>query len=137
MKSEITPTAPTPQEQLSTEENVYSDVYRMLFGGMIVSTTLFVVGMVLAMLHPQQVPLSSRWVRSHYHVHVVVHGLLTGNPTAYLLVATVLLILTPITRVIVSIYAFWVDHDLKFVAVTSVVLLIMVLTVILGELGLK
>ncbi len=136
MKSQTTSTAPPP-EQLSTEENVYSDVYRMLFGGMIVSTALFLIGMVLAMLHPQYVPLSSRWVRSNYQVHVVLHGLVTGNPTAYMLVATVLLILTPVTRVIVSVYAFWVDHDHKFLAVTSVVLLIMVVTVILGELGLK
>jgi uncharacterized membrane protein len=89
------------------------------------------------MLHPHYIPLSSRWIRSEYHVSTVVHGLLAGDPTAIMLVATVLLILTPVARVMVSIVAFLVDHDKKFVVVTSTVFLVMVLTVILGELGLK
>ena len=51
------------------------------------------------------------------------------------MIATVLLILTPVARVIVSIYAFLVDRDRKYVIVTSIVLAIMILTVILGMFG--
>jgi uncharacterized membrane protein len=47
------------------------------------------------------------------------------------------LILTPVARVIVSIYAFWIDHDLKYVRVTGAVFIIMVITVILGLLGIR
>ena len=130
-------TSVPPAKPASTEENVYTDVYRMLIGGMIVSSVLFALGIVLAMLHPQYVPLTSRWVRSEYHVGVVVHGLLHGDPSAIMLVATVLLILTPVARVVVSIVAFLIDRDYKFVAVTSFVFLVMIITVILGELGLK
>lgn len=135
--SERPPVAPPPQAGASTEENVYADVYRLLIAGMLASNVLFAIGIVLAMLHPHYVPLSSRWVRSQYHVSMVLHGLREGDPTAVMLVATVLLILTPVARVVVSIYAFLVDHDYKFVAVTSVVLAVMILTVILGELGLQ
>ena len=135
---ERTPVTPAPPANVaSPEENVYTDVYRMLIAGMIVSSMLFAIGIVLAMLHPQYVPLSARWVRSQYHVGVVVHGLLHGNPSAIMLVATVLLILTPVARVVVSIVAFLTDRDYKFVAVTSFVLLVMIVTVILGELGLQ
>lgn len=130
-------TSALPAKPASSEENVYTDVYRMLIAGMIVSSVLFALGIVLAMLHPQYVPLTSRWVRSEYHVRLVVHGLLHGDPSAIMLVATVLLILTPVARVVVSIVAFLIDRDYKFVAVTSFVFLVMIITVILGELGLK
>jgi len=127
----------TPPETPETEENVYIDVYRLLIAGMIISSILFALGIVLALLHPQYIPLSTRWVRSQYHVSTVVRGIMHGDPTAILLIATVLLILTPVARVVVSIVAFLVDRDYKFVVVTSIVFLVMVITVILGELGLK
>jgi uncharacterized membrane protein len=127
----------TPPETPETEENVYIDVYRLLIAGMIISSILFALGIVLALLHPQYIPLSTRWVRSQYHVSTVVRGIMHGDPTAILLMATVLLILTPVARVVVSIVAFLVDRDYKFVVVTSIVFLVMVITVILGELGLK
>jgi uncharacterized membrane protein len=127
----------TPPEPPETEENVYIDVYRLLIAGMIISSILFALGIVLALLHPQYIPLSTRWVRSQYHVSTVVRGIMHGDPTAILLMATVLLILTPVARVVVSIVAFLVDRDYKFVVVTSIVFLVMVITVILGELGLK
>lgn len=127
----------TPPKPPDTEQNVYVDVYRLLIAGMIVSSILFALGIVLALLHPQYIPLSTRWVRSQYHVTTVVHGIVHGDPSAILLVATVLLILTPVARVVVSIVAFLVDRDYKFVVVTSIVFLVMVITVILGELGLK
>lgn len=129
-----TPAAPPAP---STEENVYVDVYRLLIAGMIVSSVLFAIGIVLAMLRPQFIPLTTRWVRSQYHVPTVLHGLRHGDPSAIMLVATVLLILTPVARVVVSIVAFAIDRDRKFVVVTSFVFLVMVITVILGELGLK
>lgn len=134
---EPTPLTTASPKAASSEENVYVDVYRLLIAGMVVSTILFAVGIVLAMLHPQYIPLTTRWVRSQYHVSTVIHGLLHGSAPAYMLVATVLLILTPVARVVVSIVAFASDRDRKFVAITSFVFLVMVLTVILGELGLQ
>lgn len=134
---EPTPLTTASPKAASCEENVYVDVYRLLIAGMVVSTILFAVGIVLAMLHPQYIPLTTRWVRSQYHVSTVIHGLLHGSAPAYMLVATVLLILTPVARVLVSIAAFAADRDSKFVVITSFVFLVMVLTVILGELGLQ
>ncbi|HUO17975.1 MAG TPA: DUF1634 domain-containing protein [Verrucomicrobiae bacterium] len=122
---------------MSAEQNVYADVYRLLVTGMLISTILFVIGIILALLHPQYFPLSARWVRQQYHAGLIVHGLLHRQPSSFFLAGTVLLILTPIARVLVSIYAFWVDHDHKYVAVTSGVLAIIVVTVILGLFGLR
>jgi uncharacterized membrane protein len=125
------------RDPMALEQNVYADVYRVLLGGMFVSSILFAAGMLRALLLHAAVPLSTDWVRSHYHWDVVWHGLVTFDPTVLMMVATVLLILTPIARVVVSIYAFWVDGDRKFVVVTTIVLAVIVLTIIASHFGLQ
>ncbi|HEX6502202.1 MAG TPA: DUF1634 domain-containing protein [Terriglobales bacterium] len=119
------------------EANVYADVYRLLIGGMILSNLLFAAGIVLALLHPRFVPLTAQWVKTHSQWSNVLHGLAAGDPISLMLLATVLLILTPIARVIVSIAAFAADRDYKFVVITSIVMLVMLLTVTLGLMGLQ
>ena len=121
----------------TAEENVYADVYRVLVAGMLVSTALFAIGMALALLHPEHYPLGPDWVRSHYHLSTIWQGLKSFDPFTIMLVATALLILTPVLRVVVSIWAFVVDRDWKFVVVTSIVLLVIVLSVVLSQFGLK
>jgi uncharacterized membrane protein len=122
---------------MAEEQNVYAGVYHMLIAGMIVSNVLFVTGIILALLHRQYFPLSATWVREQYHAGLIFRGLIHRQATAYLLLGTLLLILTPVARVIVSIYAFWTDRDEKYVAVTLTVFIIMVLTVILGLFGVR
>jgi uncharacterized membrane protein len=92
----------------AVEANVYADVYRVLLAGMFISTAIFLLGVIRALLLRTYFPLTPEWVRQHYHVSYVVHGLATLDPFALMLVATVLLILTPVVRVLVSIYAFFV-----------------------------
>lgn len=118
-------------------DNVYADVYRVLLAGMIVSTTLFAVGVVRALLNPRFVPLSAAWIKQQYNWHVFIHGVATANPTTLMMLATALLILTPVARVVVSIYVFYIDHDRKYVVVTGLVFLVMVMTVILSRFGLR
>lgn len=118
-------------------QNVYSDVYRILLGGMYASTALYVLGVVSALMHPQYVPLDQGWVRRQNQWNTILHGIVHFDQTSLMLAATILLILTPIARVLVSIYAFWVDRDRKYVGVTSIVFLVIVLTVILAHFGLS
>ncbi len=126
-----------PERIGNVADNVYADVYKVLLAGMVLSTALFAVGVVLALLHPAYVPLSSDWVRQQYHWKTFIHGLSTADPGAFMLLATILLILTPVSRVLVSIYVFYVDRDRRYVIVTGIVFLVMVLTVILSRFGLK
>ena len=125
------------KQETGGERNVYAGVYRVLLVGMIASSALFAVGIVRALLHPGYIPLTAAWVRQQYQWHTLWEGLKQLQPSSVMLVATVLLILTPVTRVVVSIYAFAVDHDRKYVFVTSLVLLVMAITVVLGVFGLK
>ena len=121
----------------SKELNVYADVYKVLLAGMVVSTALFAAAIVKALLRPEFVPLTPEWIKQQYHWSVIVHGIATFDPTVMMLLATALLVLTPIARVVVSVYAFRVDHDRKFVIITLIVLLVIILTVVLGLFGLK
>lgn len=119
------------------ERNVYVDVYRVLIGGMLLSTIFFTFGIVLALSHPRYVPLTPEWIRRHYSWYAVVHGLATASPGTLMMLGTILLILTPVARVAVSVYVFYIDRDRKFVVVTSIVFLVMALTVVLSHFGVK
>lgn len=44
-----------------------------------------------------------------------------------------LLILTPVLRVVISIYAFYQEKDMLYVKITSLVLLILIISVIVGH----
>lgn len=125
------------QNEEISEENVYAGVYDVLLGGMVVSSVLFALGVVLALFRHQHIVLTSQWIRQTYHLSVFFHGLISGDPTSILLLATLLLILTPVIRVLFSIYAFAVDRDSKYVVVTAIVFAIIVVTVLFSRLGLQ
>jgi uncharacterized membrane protein len=121
----------------STEENVYVDVYRVLLAGMLISSALFAIGLVRALRHPETYLLTLEWVRSHYHWAATWQGLKEFDAFTLMMVATALLILTPVLRVVISIWAFWVDRDYKYVVVTSTVLAVIGLSVVLAHFGVK
>lgn len=122
-----------PPQAGEAAANVYGVVYKVLLGGMYVSTTLYVVGMLLALFEHARVPLTVGWVKRQMEWHVFWHGLTHFHAGAILLLATAVLILTPVSRVVLSMYAFWVDHDRRYVGVTSIVFGVIVLTVILSR----
>ncbi|HEY1955391.1 MAG TPA: DUF1634 domain-containing protein [Polyangiaceae bacterium] len=121
---------------MKTQDNVYRVVHRVLHGGMIASTVLFVIGIGAALRRRQHVPLDAAWIRGHYRLSSIGHGIVTMDATTIMMIATALMILTPAARVLVSIWAFWVDRDRKFVVVTSIVALIMMATLVLAGAGL-
>jgi uncharacterized membrane protein len=124
-------------ELVRAEANVYADVYRLLIGGMILSNVLFAAGILLALLQPRFVPLTAQWVKAHYQWATLSGGLASGDAISLMLLATGLLILTPVARVVVSIAAFAADRDYKYVVITSIVMFVMLLTLALGLLGLQ
>ena len=122
---------------MKTQDNVYVGVYRVLHGGMLASTTLFIVGIGAALRRRETIPLDAAWIREHYRLSSIGHGIVSMDPTTIMMIATALMILTPAARVLVSIWAFWVDRDRKFVVVTSIVALVMLATLLLAKAGLS
>lgn len=60
-------------------------------------------------------------------------GLLAFKAYAYMMAGIYLLILTPVLRVVISIYAFYKEHDYLYVKITSLVLAILILSVFIGH----
>ncbi len=126
-----------PVNPTQAESNVYAAVYYALLAGMVASSLLFAIGLARGMTLHTYFPLDTQWIQQHYHWKAVQQGVAALDPTTLMMLATLVLILTPVARVIVSIYAFAVDRDRKYVAVTSIVLAIMVLTLALAHIGLQ
>ncbi|MFH5811394.1 DUF1634 domain-containing protein [Companilactobacillus sp. FL22-1] len=59
-------------------------------------------------------------------------GIAAGKSYAVIMFGVFLLILTPVLRVIVSIYAFYKEHDTLYVVITTVVLVILMFAMFLG-----
>jgi uncharacterized membrane protein len=110
-------------------------VYYSLIAGMTLSTFLCAAGVALALAHTRHTPLALESVRPYYHAGYLVHALATLDATAVLMLATVALILTPVTRVVASVVAFAAGRDYKFALLTTLVVLEIVATVVLGFCG--
>lgn len=63
----------------------------------------------------------------------VVAGAVAGRPYALMLLGLLLLIATPVLRVVVSIVLFFVERDYTYVAITLFVLGVLVLSFLLGS----
>jgi uncharacterized membrane protein len=58
-----------------------------------------------------------------------------GNPQAVVVLGLLVLLVTPVVRVAVSIIAFLLERDWRYVLITSLVLLILLLSFALGKGG--
>ena len=102
-------------------------MYLVLVGGMTVSS----IGYVLGLLLLQNASLQT--VMVHYETLAeFTHALVGFQAPAVLLLATVILIATPFARVFVSILVFMNNRDRKFMAITVLVFLILVASLLLG-----
>jgi uncharacterized membrane protein len=112
-----------------TVSQVEVTISRVLRGGVLLSAAIISLGMLdFWLLHRHQagtqvVPtsLAGIWF-----------GLTHADPSAIVVVGLLLLIATPVIRVVVSIIAFAVGHDLLYVGITSLVLAILLFSFLSG-----
>ena len=117
----------------NNDRNVYRGVHRVLEWGMIISTALYALGVARAWPHPPWISLQAPFALS---LPAAARGLIHLDATSLMWTATVLLILTPVARVVVAFIAFWQERDRRFLAITGAVMAVLVLTVVLGRFGL-
>ena len=118
------------------EGDIYAGVYRTLVVGMTIGSILLAIGVVLAFVRPGHA--SFVFDAAHaYHPGFILTGLIHADPIAFMALGTIVTILTPIARVVVSILIFLRDRDYAFVWITLFVLLTAVLSLSLGLLGLR
>jgi len=113
--------------------NLNKAMYDVLVVGMILSSATYILGIVLFVLQNQN-PLQTG-ISSYQTVAQFSTALFSFQSGAVLTLATIFLIATPITRVLVSIFVFAFNRNAKYVAVTTIVFLILMASILLGYFG--
>lgn len=121
-----------PRSQ-ADDRAVYVGVHHVLQWGMVISTVLYALGVVRSWPHPPRIPLHAPLALS---LKDAAYGLTRMDAASLMWLATVLLILTPVARVVVAFIDFGRERDRRFMLVTGTVLAIIIFTVVLGRLGL-
>lgn len=66
-------------------------------------------------------------------INAIIDGTIALKPYAVMMVGMFCLIMTPVLRVVVSIYAFYKEHDTLYVWITSIVLVILCISFVIGH----
>ncbi|KRN31766.1 DUF1634 domain-containing protein [Weissella halotolerans] len=100
--------------------------YYMRFG-VALAIVVMVIGLGLALIHP--VHESSQFPTE---LGAIYQGLLQGSPLAYMMTGLLILIFTPVLRVVTSIVSFAKMHDQLYTVITLLVLCILIFAMWLG-----
>ena len=107
-------------------------ISQVLRGGVVLSAVIIGIGLVGEVLHHGNQVSSVPDLNS---LAAVWHGILAGDPLAVIMAGLLVLLATPVLRVAVSVVAFALEGDFRYVAITCVVLLILVVSFALGKAG--
>ena len=69
------------------------------------------------------------------HLGLIIHGAFAGRARSMIQAGILLLIATPIARVLLSMIGFTVERDRKYVIITAIVLCVLLYSLITGEAG--
>ena len=116
-------------------------ISNLLRTGVVTSLSIVIAGTIVSFIHhPEylwQPPALERLTRPGaalpHTAREVLHGLREGRGQAIVMVGLILLIATPVLRVAVSILGFVYEHDHGYIIITSIVLLLLLLSFVLGK----
>jgi uncharacterized membrane protein len=102
-------------------------MHQVLVIGLAISTALMVIGIVLDLFLQREIPQTVPNVRD------VFQRVLAVRPSGFLALGLLVLIATPILRVIGSIGAFVYEREWRYAAITIFVLAVMTISILLGH----
>lgn len=124
-----------PPYQQSVEQHTakavattYSMIGWILQGGVMLSAAVILIGLLMLSLQPDKFAPQKLQMFPQTFGQVWA-GLLALRPQAVIMLGLLLLIATPVVRVVVSIVAFAVERDRRFVVTTILVLLILLFSI--------
>lgn len=116
------PTSQEEQDQIVRRANqVISQVLR---GGVLLSAGVIALGLLLLILHR---PTSDTFPHT---LLAVGKSLAQGNPYGIIVLGLLILLFTPVLRVAVSIVAFGLERDRRFVAISAIELILLLLSIV-------
>lgn len=102
-------------------------VERLLLVAVVICVVLMTLGVVLAALAGEGLP------RMVLPLAAIPAGLLGGDPAAYLSLGLLVLVAIPVVRVVGGLVGFALERDWRYVAVTTAVLVVMAVSLLLGQ----
>jgi uncharacterized membrane protein YfcA/uncharacterized membrane protein len=129
----VEPSQDDHEKTTHTKDYTSSIIGWILQGGVILSASIILIGLLMLLLNPAGFSVSELLSFPHSFGQIWA-GLLALHPQAIIALGLMLLIATPILRVAVSIIAFALERDARFVVITALVLVILLLSnVLLGN----
>jgi uncharacterized membrane protein len=107
----------------------------VLRGGVLLSAGLLIVGALLYFARVLWGGAPANPLSFPHTFDDVFYGLGHGDPLAILALGLIVLLLTPVARVLISIFAFARERDWLYVGITALVLLILLVSFLLGRGG--
>ena len=119
----------TPEDVRTAKErrDLNEVVHGVLIIGLIISTALMLIGVGLALFYQRDLPTAVPDIGD------VVGRVLALRPSGFLALGLLVLIATPILRVVGSIGAFVYERDWRFAGVTTLVLVVLIVSLLLGR----
>ncbi len=120
---------PTPEEKLELEHtrDLNDVIRRVLVIGLFVSTATMLTGMVLAVVRHRALATTAPEIGS---VWARVEAL---RPSGFLALGILILIATPILRVLGSFVVFSYEKDWRYAGITLIVLLVLIASLLIGR----
>jgi uncharacterized membrane protein len=125
-----------PKKNARAKENTSIIIGWILRGGVVLSATVILTGMLLLLLHPAGISGSGMSLGTFPHtLGQVWSGLLALRPQAVIALGLLLLIATPVITVTTSAVAFAVERDRRFMIIALIVLAILIASLLIGKGG--
>lgn len=125
----VTGRSATPAEQQAAQEqrDLNEIVHQMLVIGLILSTALMLVGLALDLTLGREVPTAVPDFGD------IFNRVIALRPSGFLALGLLVLIATPILRVVGSIFAFLYERDWRYTGITLLVLGIVMVSLVMGK----
>lgn len=119
----------TPEEAQAVERRheLNTVVHRVLIVGLAISTILILIGLGLDLVGHRQVPTVAPSFQEVFRRTAEL------RPSGFLTLGLLVLVATPIMRVIGSTFAFLYERDWRYALITFVVLVVVTLSLLLGQ----
>lgn len=120
---------PATAQEMAQVETI---IGRILQVGVIFSAIVMAIGLVMFLATGHSGYLGTTMPLS---MGAILLGTWQLKPFAIMMLGVYCLILTPVLRVVVSIYAFYKEKDHLYVAITTTVLIILIIALVIGVYG--
>ena len=120
------------QHKSSRVEAVELAISKLLRIGVVIAAAVIAVGLIQLLITGQTGYAPDEYP---HQLHGIIEGLGSWKSAAVIEAGLLLLILTPVFRVLVSLIAFAQEKDYRFVAISAIVLVILIISFVLGKAG--